>query len=249
MNDYNPFSLNEKVIFVTGASSGIGKSIAIECSRMGAKVIISGRNEGRLDETFNELAGSGHIQIVADLSKEEEYLNLVKELPALDGIVHSAGIIQHQPFQFINKESLEEIFTVNFMAPTLMTNAILRSKKLNKGGSIVFISSLAGLNVTYPSGSSYSATKGAMNGVMRGMALDLAPRKVRVNSICPGMIHTNIMDDTVTEEQLVEDAKKYPLKRYGNPEEVGHAAVYLLSDASRWVTGSCLVIDGGLSIS
>lgn len=251
MNEYNPFSLREKVILVTGASSGIGKSVAIECSKMGAKVIITGRNEQRLGETFNELAGDYHVQIVADLSSEEGCAKLVDGLSVnVDGVVHCAGITHHKPFQFIDKESLDEIFAINFTAPTLMTNLLIRKKKLNKASSIVFIASTAGVVSAYVSGSLYGATKGAISGLVKGMALDLAPRKIRVNSVCPAMINTNILtDNQVTEEQLIEDAKKYPLKRYGNPEEVAYAVIYLLSDASQWITGTNLIIDGGLSVS
>lgn len=251
MNEYNPFSLREKIILITGASSGIGKSVAIECSRMGAKVIITGRNEQRLNETYSQLTGENHIQITADLSSEASCTKLIEELSvSIDGIVHCAGITHHKPFQFIDKESLEEIFAINFTAPTLMTNLLIRKKKLNKASSIVFIASTAGVVGAYVSGSLYSATKGAISGLVKGMALDLSARKIRVNTVCPAMINTNILtDNQVTEEQLIEDAKKYPLKRYGNPEEVAHAVIYLLSDASQWVTGTNLIIDGGLSVS
>ncbi len=246
---YNPFSLKDKTVFVTGASSGIGKAIAIECSRMGAKLIISGRDADRLGITFSLLEGNGHKQIIADLKDEDEYRHMIEELPELDGLVHCAGKADNKPFQFVNKENLSDILSVNFTAPVLITAEIIKKKKVKKGASIVFISSISGVRISYVAGASYSATKGAINGIIKGMALDLAGRQIRVNSVCPGMINTDILKEgKITEEQLVEDSKKYPLKRYGNPEEVAYAVVYLLSDASKWVTGSNLVIDGGYTL-
>lgn len=248
---YNPFSLVNKTIFVTGASSGIGKAIAIECSKMGANVIITGRNIERLAETFSLLVGDTHQQIVADLSKDEDMQMLIDALPNVNGVVHCAGITDHKPPQYINQKNLTEIFAINFLSPALITSALVKKKKIEKEGSIVFLASTAGVYGSYVTGSSYSATKGAIAGMAKGLALDLAPRKIRVNTVCPAMVNTNIVgvDSRVTEEQQIEDAKKYPLKRYGEPEEVAYAVVYLLSDASKWVTGTNLLIDGGLTLS
>lgn len=248
---YNPFSLEGKTIFVTGASSGIGKAIAIECSKIGANVIISGRNIERLDETFSALEGNRHLQISADLCKEEDMQMLVEKLPPLDGIAHCAGITDHKPVQFINSDNLNKIMAINFISPTLITSTLVKNKKMKLGGSIIFIASTAGIYSTYMTGSSYSATKGALSGIAKGMALELASKRIRVNTVCPGMVKTSILDtgDRITEEQQLEDMKKYPLKRYGEPEEVAYAVIYLLSDASRWVTGTNLLIDGGLTLS
>lgn len=246
---YNPFSLEGKTILVTGASSGIGRAIAIESAKMGADLIITGRDEKRLNETFVNLERTSHQLIIADLNKSEDLDKLVSGLPALDGIVHCAGIVDPVPFKFISKEKLETIFNVNFIGPTLITQAIAKKNQLNRNASIVFISSISGVYCSYVAGAMYSATKGAINGLVKGMAIDLAPKGIRVNSICPAMINTNILEDgRVTKEQLNEDVKKYPLKRYGNPEEVAYAAIYLLSDASKWVTGSDLLIDGGYTL-
>lgn len=248
---YNPFSLVNKTIFITGASSGIGKAVAIECSKMGANVIITGRNVERLAETFSLLEGDNHKQIIADLCNNDTIQILIDNLPTLNGIVHCAGITDHKPPQFINQKNLTEIFEINFLSPALITSALIKNKKVTKEGSIVFLASTAGVYGSYVTGSSYSATKGAIAGMTKGLALDLAPRKIRVNTVCPAMINTNIVgvDSRVTEEQQIEDAKKYPLKRYGEPEEVAYAVIYLLSDASRWTTGTNILIDGGLTLS
>jgi len=248
---YNPFSLENKTILVTGASSGIGRAIAIECSKMGAKIIVTGRNEQRLQETFSQLEGEEHSIIVADLNSEEDRKDLIEQSPNLDGLVNCAGLTKTLPFQFITAEALESVMNVNFTAPTLISAQLVKKKKLTKGSSIVFISSISGVFVGgSPAGSLYSASKGAVNGMTRNMAIDLADKNIRVNCVNPGMIDTAIFDEgIITSEQLEEDKKRYPLKRYGKPEEVAYAVIYLLSDASQWVTGSNLLIDGGYTLN
>lgn len=245
----SPFSLWGKSILVTGASSGIGKSIAIECSKMGAKVFITARNAERLNETFLLLEGEGHKQLIADLSNDSDIENLCNALPNLDGIVHVAGIVKPKPFQFLNRRELDEVMNINFYGPTLLSNQLLRKKLINKKASIVFISSISGIKCSFVGGASYSCSKGAINGLIKGMALDLASKQIRVNSIIPGMIDTGIFNDSsISEQDLIEDRKRYPLGRYGTPEDVAFAAIYLLSDASSWVTGSDLLIDGGYTL-
>ena len=247
---YNPFSLKDKRILVTGASSGIGKSVAIECSKMGAALIISGRNNERLNETFSMLEGTSHMQIITDLSNSEGLEELIKKVPVLDGIVHCAGISGHLPFNFLKEEYIRDMFEINFFSSTILTSRLLKWKKINKKSSIVFITSVSGIISSYIGGSAYSATKGALNGLIKGMALDLAPKQIRVNSVMPAMVSTPIMDGgCIDEEQFKQDIKMYPLKRYGKPEEIAYAVIYLLSDASSWTTGTNLLIDGGRTIS
>lgn len=249
MNEYNPFSLNGKTILVTGASSGIGRAIAIETSKMGATVIITARNEARLSETLSLMSGENHKLILADLSSEDDLNKLVSDLPALNGLVHCAGLTIPKPFHFYSKENIQTVMGVNFEAPVFLTQALIKQKKISKHASIVFISSISGVYVSYMAGSIYSASKGAINGIAKGMALELSSKGIRVNSVNPGMVQTNILSQgVVSDEQLEEDRKKYPLKRYGKPEEVAYAVLYLLSDASAWVTGSNLLIDGGYTL-
>lgn len=249
MSEYNPFSLENKTILVTGASSGIGRAIAIECSRMGANVIITARSKERLNETLDLMTGDIHKSYIADLSSEVEIANLVMELPQLDGVVHCAGMTITKPFQFYSRENVQTVMGVNFEAPVLITNLLIKRKKMLKEASLVFISSISGVFVSYVAGSIYSASKGAINGLVKGLAIELASKGIRVNSVNPAMVDTNILSSgVVTEEQLEEDRKKYPLKRYGKPEEVAYAVIYLLSDASAWVTGSNLLIDGGYTL-
>ena len=246
---YNPFTLENKTILVTGASSGIGKAIAIECAKMGAKVVVTGRNEARLQETHSLLEGYQPDYIVADLSVNEDVVDLGTKLSTLDGIVHCAGFTIPKPFNFLNREDVNSVMDVNFIAPIFLTQFLLKNKKINKKSSIVFISSISGVYVSYIAGSLYSATKGAINGIVKGLALELAAKGIRVNSVNPGMVETNILESgVISNDQLNEDKKKYPLKRYGKPEEVAYAVIYLLSDASSWTTGSNLLIDGGYTL-
>ncbi len=243
---YNPFTLDGKTILVTGASSGIGKAIAIESSKMGATLIITGRNEQRLKETYSLLEGSSHDLIVADLSLKEDLYLLHKELPVIDGLVNCAGLTKVAPFSFATRDSFEEVMNVNFFAPTELTRLMVKTKKIRKGTSIVFISSVSGVYCSAVASSIYSSSKGAVNGLVKGMALDLAPKGIRVNSVNPGMIETDIFKGSaITEEQLRIDVQNYPLGRYGKPEEVAYAVIYLLSDAALWTTGTNIVIDGG----
>lgn len=247
---YNPFTLYGKTVLVTGASSGIGKATAIECSKMGAAVVINGRNECRLKETFHLLSGDGHQMIVGDLTDENDLHKLQDEITAVDGIVHCAGISGHKLFAYLKADEIERMFSINFYSPLKISQMLLKAKKIRKGGSMVFITSTSGILSSYMGGSLYSSTKGALNGLLKGMALELAPKHIRVNSVMPSMIETPIMNGgDITDERFEADKNLYPLKRYGKPEEVAYAVVYLLSDAAAWITGTNLLMDGGRSIS
>jgi NAD(P)-dependent dehydrogenase (short-subunit alcohol dehydrogenase family) len=244
---YNPFSLVGKKIFVTGASSGLGISIAIECSKMGAEVIITGRNSERLKQTFLQLEGTKSQQFAADLTKTEDIEILTNNLPNLDGIVFNAGIVKTKPVRNITDSSIDEIFKVNIISSIQLISKLLKAKKINNGASIIFISSISTFKVKVGN-SLYSATKGAINSFGKVLALELASRKIRVNTIQPGFIKSGLLDSgIITEEQLEEHFKLYPMG-IGKPTDISYACVYLLSDAAEWVTGSVFTIDGGVSI-
>lgn len=249
--EYNPFSLYGKTILVTGASSGIGKAIAIECSRMGAAVYITARNLERLNDTFASLEGTSdkHKLYQVDLLKKEDVDYLVAGVGMLDGIVLCAGIGLTLPFQFATREKFDDIFDTNFFAPIELLRLLYKKKKINKSSSVVFMSSLGGTQIFSGGNSIYGASKAALNSIMKFCAKEFAPRLIRVNSICPGMVETPLIHrGTLSEEQLKADMERYPLKRYGKPEDIAYLAVYLLSGASSWVTGQSFVIDGGVSI-
>lgn len=245
MDGFNPFTLEGKTILVTGASSGIGRGIAIACSKMGAKVVASGRNEQRLSETLNALAGDECQTIAADLSVAAEVGVLINRLPKLDGVVHCAGMGHRMPVRMLTEQDVDQVMAVNFKAPVMLQTELLKQKKINKGGSIVFVASIAQDSPSVGN-AVYSASKGAIISFAQCLQLELAPRLIRVNCISPAMVWTDlIFNDGVNEEQLKEDEQKYPLKRYGTPDDIANLAIYLLSDASAWMTGSNVKITGG----
>jgi len=250
---FNPFSLEGKTILVTGASSGIGRGIAIECSKMGAKMVITGRNEKRLTETLSMLEGERHQYIQSDLSVQEGIDYLVERCPGINGCVHSAGIPKICGVKHIDRSLLEEIVNTNELAPILLTSALLRKKILQKKSSIVFIASMSGVYIANTGEAPYDATKGALAGFTKSAAYELATQGTRVNTICPGLVPTSILtlsNEMFSEEQLKETMYgKYPLKRVGTPEDIANGAIYLLSDASSWVTGINLLIDGGYCLA
>ena len=246
MINYNPFTLDGKTILVTGASSGIGRSIAVECSKMGAQVVITARSEERLKETLQLMDGDGHRAISADLSDEASIMNLVEELPQLNGVVHNAGMAHRTPCKMVKKEQVEQVMSINFEGPVLLQRYLMKKKKVEKESSIVFIASRAPF-APAPGNAIYAASKGAMLGYAKCLGLEVAPQKIRVNSICPAMIWTDLVakDAEQTGEDYQAAQEKYPLKRFGKPEDVAYLAVYLLSNASQWMTGSQIDITGG----
>lgn len=249
---YNPFSLAGKNILVTGASSGIGRAIAIECSKLGANIVATARNEERLKETLGAMDSSGRHQIVvADLSVSSGLAELVEKIPIpLDGIALCAGMGMILPFPFLNAEKLRGIFDVNFFSAADLSYLLVKKKKIAKHGSIVAITSIGGNAVFLPGQSAYASTKAAQTALMKCMATDLAPKGIRVNCVAPGMIETPLIYTgmELSSEEIKADVQRYPLKRYGRPEEVAYAVIYLLSDASSWTTGTTLLIDGGFTL-
>ncbi len=243
-----PFSLEGKTILITGASSGIGRATAIACSHHGGRLILTGRNELRLTETLAMLSGEGHETIVCDLTSDEDVKTLVGKLSKLDGIVHCAGTQQTCITKMLDKATLKRLMDTNFFSAAVLNAALMKAKLLVKGASVVFVSSAAASRVAEVGNAAYSASKGALTAYSRVLAAELAPRNIRVNTISPGMVRTALMDKfDVTEEEFLENEKQYPLG-YGKPEDVAYAIVFLLSDASRWITGTDLLMDGGLTL-
>lgn len=245
MEHFNPFTLEGKTVLVTGASSGIGRGIAVTCSKMGAAVVLGGRNVKRLNETLSQLEGDGHQLATADLSDTVQIEDMVGKLPKLDGIVHCAGIGQRVLCKQLQERDIDDVMDTNFKAPIMLQTEILKQKKINKSASVVFIASIASESPSVGN-AIYSASKGAVISYANCLAVELAPRRIRVNCISPAMVWTDlILKGGVTEEELKEDEQKYPLRRYGTPEDIANLAVYMLSDASSWMTGSNIRITGG----
>lgn len=247
----NPFSLEGKCILVTGASSGIGRGIAVACAKMGAKVVLSGRNETRLQETLASLDGEGHLVLCGDLNLEDIRKEIVDKTPVLNGIAYCAGISQIQMAKFMDKSSLEDVFQTNVFSPLMLNSLLLKKKRIQKNSSIIFISSISGVYRSQIGEGAYGATKSALVGYVKSLALELAAQGIRVNTIHPGVVETPLLEvsnGTFGEEELDALRQKYPLKRFGKPEDIANCAVYLLSEASSWMTGSNILIDGGFTL-
>ena len=249
--NYNPFSLEGKTILITGASSGIGRMTAIECSKLGARLILLARSADKLDDVLTVLDNQqlDHQKIVVDIADTSKLQAAVKDLPILDGCVSNAGIGNTLPVQFYTPEEVNRIYSVNVFAPMMLIKYLVKQKKFKKAASVVFTSSAGGVYVAGLCNGIYDSSKNALHAYMRVAALELGRKGIRFNSVNPGMIETEfIHGGTLTEEQLEEDKKKYVLGRYGSPSDVAYGIIYLLSDASSWITGTDLKIDGGRTL-
>ena len=248
MTNYNPYSLEGKTILVTGAAGGIGMATAVECSKLGAKLLLTDINEDGLLETLNALCGEDHRYFTTDMTSQEALDSLVSSIPQIDGLVSNAGITKPSPVKFVKKEDLERIMSINTIAPICLTQKLIKKKKINYGGSLVFTVSIGGVFTTAPGNAMYGASKGALQVFVRNAALELAP-KIRCNSVNPGMVNTGLVKSgTYSDEDKARDMETYPLKRYGEPRDIALAIAFLLSDASSWITGHSLIIDGGKTL-
>ena len=242
------FTLSGKTILITGASSGIGRATAVLCAKMGATVILVARDEERLNQVRSMLEGSNHICKIVDFADYDSVESLVESLPIVDGVVNSAGINNKYLIKFVDEVKMDNMFKVNCFSPALLIKHLLKKKKLAKGSSIVFLSSISSTYATI-SNALYAASKGAINSLTRVLALELSSMKIRVNSIQPGMVNTEMVKAYgLSEEELEATAKSYPLGRLGKPEDIANGIVFLLSDASCWITGISLIIDGGVTL-
>ena len=245
----NPFSVEGKTILITGAASGIGKATALQCSEMGANMILLDLNKEGLNHTKAELKGGDNEVIAINLTDFDSLKEMVSKLPKLDGVVSNAGIFYSMMAKLSEKKDMEKIFEINTFSHINLIQQIMEQKKLNKGASIVFTSSMSGVFCGAVGGSLYGATKSALAGYAKALAVELAPRGIRVNTIHPGMINTPLIHSAaLSQDVLDEDKKNYPLGRYGEPEEVAYSIIYLLSEATKWMTGTQLLIDGGFSV-
>ena len=248
MDEY--FQIKGKRILVTGASSGIGRGISERLANAGAHLYLCGRNRDRLDTVTNSLNGNEHQPMLGDLTSSDVQLKIATECEKLDGVVLNAGLIELMPFQIHNDQSIRELMEVNYMAPTLLLQSLIKKRKISRNASIIVISSVTSANFGSIGGTIYGSSKGALEGLVRSLSIELGRQGIRVNSISPGIIETEaieVLKKSLGEESFQNDLKKYPLGRYGKPKDVASAVHFLLSDSSSWITGTNLVVDGGLT--
>lgn len=246
----NPFSLKGKKVLVTGAASGIGRSVAVEASKMEADVFLVDLNEEKMKETLSFMDSGNHKLFTVNLTDSKALEKLACEMEGLDGLVNCAGVGLTLPFKFCGEEELKRVMAINFYAPVLLTQTLIKKKKVNKNASIVYMASIDGTVTGHIGNSIYSATKGAVLGSVRSQALELATRGIRVNCVSPARVNTPLIKrDNISEEQVQANMQLYPLKRYAEPQEIAYYIIYLLSNASTYTTGSNLVIDGGFTIT
>ena len=249
--EYNPFAIEGKTILITGGAGGIGSEVARVCSKLGARVVLTDIREEALKEALNSLTKvefGEHLAIMADLTNDSELNSLVENIPDIDGFVCNAGVMKLIPVQFISEDELTRIQKINLNAPILLTKSLLKKKKIRKGGSIVFTASAAGVYRVSIGNAIYATTKCGIDAFMRTVALEFGPKGIRCNSVNPGMVETALIGG-FTEEQKEKENLNYPLRRFAQPEDIALAITYLLSDASSFVTGTALKIDGGMTLS
>lgn len=250
----DPFTLKSKTIIVTGASSGIGRQCALSCEERGATVVLLGRNVDRLEETLSMMKNSSqHLLFSIDLCEYDQVETILTALVAqvgkIDGLINSAGISTTLPFKMVNQEKLDRFFQTNVFATMNLTRLAVKSAYISEtGASVVFISSVMGV-VGEIGKSLYCMTKGSLLAASRALALEYATQKIRFNCISPGVIDTPMSKQanySRDETSFNRIRSLHPLG-IGETHDVANACIYLLSDASKWVTGSNLMVDGGYS--
>ena len=254
MQAFNPFSLAGKRVFITGASSGLGWASALACARMGAEVIGTGRDEARLQQLLTELqaiSALAHQVVAADVTLTADRERLVDQISApVHGVLHSAGASRLSPVRMVTEEHLNLLQQLNVNAPVLLTRALLKKNLVRPGGAILFISSIAA-HIGVPGVAIYSGTKAALIAIMRCLAMEVTKHKIRVNALCPALVETRLLEQTAQvtgAASMDEERSHYPLG-FGKPDDVANAVIFFLSDASRWITGTDLIMDGGLTIT
>ncbi|MDR0528333.1 MAG: SDR family oxidoreductase [Zoogloeaceae bacterium] len=248
---FNPFRLEGKRVLVTGASSGIGQKIALSSARMGAEIVGVGRDPDRMAATAKalaEISSLPHKMVSADLTLSADRESLLGALGApVEGVAHCAGVSRLAPVRMMSEKHLRELQAINVEAPMLLTQGLLKKNLVASGGAILFLASIAA-HIGVAGVAGYSGTKAALIAMTRCLAMEVVSRKIRANCLSPALVQTPLLEATgKIVGSLEEEEKNYPLG-FGTPEDVANAAIFFLSDASRWITGTTLVMDGGLTI-
>lgn len=250
----NLIDLTGRNIVITGASSGIGQANAILSSKLGAKVTIIGRDKEKLEVTLSQMEGEGHLVFPMDITNFDQIDDLISEVVKkngkINGFVHSAGIEMTRPLKILKQENLQDVFAVNVFAAFEFAKAITKNKNIADSASFVFISSIVGI-LGQPGKIAYSASKGALLSGCKSMALELVGRNIRVNSVLPAVVETDMSNqimESIGEEGRENVLKMHPMG-FGKVEDIANMCVFLLSDASKWITGAEFIVDGGYSAS
>ncbi len=250
----NPFSLENKNILVTGGSSGIGRQCAITMSNLGANIILLARNEEKLEETFSRLESGKHLKYSQDITEYDCIEAIIKDsverIGKISGFVHSAGLDMVLPLKNMKPSHYEKLFNVNVIAGFEFAKIISKKKYIHPGGgSFVLMASILAL-LGQPGRIGYASSKGALISGAKAIAQELIPQKIRVNCILPAMVETEMSREFF--EIIGEESKKSVLEAHplglGSPDDVANACVFLLSEASKWMTGGNLILDGGYSL-
>lgn len=246
----NPMDLSGKKVLVTGGSSGIGRATCIQLSRLGAQVIMMARNEQKLIETLDQMESGNHLSYIYDLQDisgiEDLMKKLISETGALDGLVHCAGIAPMRPLNMTTHKFINDVFTINVFAFIELSRLFSKKGNFNPNSSIVVMSSTA----SFQGGKTkiaYSASKGALNSAVKSMAVELADKKIRVNTVCASFVETELLEEYTTlvgEEARIKQLEKQYVG-YIPTESVANAIAYLLSKPSEYITGTDFIIDAG----
>lgn len=242
----DPYSLEGKRILVTGSSSGVGRQLAISAASRGAQLIITGRSIDRLGSVLAQLEGEGHRSVVADLTQPEGLDEVVAAVDSVDGIFASAGIAAVAPFRMISAEHMAKLMSIDFEAPVLLVQRLLKQRRVREGGSIVF--NTAGASYIAPAGTAvYSAAKAGLEAAGRSLALEVGRARIRVTLLRLGYVKTPLLDDLAKGGLNIEQMGALAPLGIGTVEDAAHAAIFLLSDASRWISRTTLTCDGGMA--
>jgi NAD(P)-dependent dehydrogenase (short-subunit alcohol dehydrogenase family) len=244
----SPFSLIGKRILITGESSGIGRAAAMMCAHMGADLVVTGRNKERLEQTLALMNPANHATIVADITDPNSPTRISKEAGPLNGVVHSAGVSALAPLRLATAESFDRLWRTNYLAPMQVTQALLKIGGIRDGGSVVFVGSISA-HIGVAGVGAYAGTKAALAASARCLAMEISKRGIRANTVAPGIVETEMTaaGSNMLGETMERQRGSYPLG-FGKPEDIANLVAFLLSDASRWITGTSVVIDGGHTV-
>ena len=240
----DPFEIKNRKIVITGAASGIGRKTAEILLQGANEVYVIDRKSKELLNLSEEYSGSAIFPIIADISLESDRKRIIDSMPdCIEGLVNCAGIIKLKPMRYVNEKDIHDITMNNYEGPVLLTNYLIKKNKLVKGASVIFLSSVMS-HISTETNGIYTGTKAAIAGIVKTYALELASQQIRVNAILPAFVETPMLSEIGNLIDLEKNRSDHPLG-FGNASDIAYSILFLLSDASKWITGTNLIIDGG----